>query len=97
MIEWTAYPLSRLFLTPMPPPNPVLPPGTRSVAVLSDIHGNIRALEAVLDDIAGQDVDAVVCNGDSVTSSAHSVEVVDRIRQLGFPSTRGNHERYCRN
>jgi hypothetical protein len=74
--------------------NPILPAKTRSVAVLSDIHGNIRALDAVLADIAEQDINAVVCNGDFVTSSAHSVEVVDRIRQLSFPSTSGNHERY---
>jgi len=66
----------------------------RSIAVLSDIHGNIRALNAVLDDVAERDIDAVVCNGDFVTSSAHSVEVVERVRQLGFPCTRGNHERY---
>ncbi len=62
--------------------------------MLSDIHGNIRALDAVLADIAGQDIDEIVCNGDFVTSSAHSVEVVERVRQLGLPSTRGNHERY---
>ncbi len=74
--------------------NPVLPSETRSVAILADIHGNIRALDAVLDDIAQQDIDAVVCNGDLITSSAHSVEVVQRIRQLGIPCTRGNHERY---
>ncbi len=67
---------------------------TRSVAILSDIHGNIRALDAVLDDIASLDIDAVVCNGDLITSSAHSVEVVRRIRRLGIPCTRGNHERY---
>jgi len=74
--------------------NPLLASETRSVAVLSDIHGNIRALNAVLDDIAKQDIDAVVCNGDLITSSAHSVAVVQRIRQLGIPCTRGNHERY---
>ena len=73
---------------------PILPPQTRSVAILSDIHGNIRALEAVLNDLAGQNVDEVVCNGDLITSSAHSKEVVGRIRRLGIPSSRGNHERY---
>ena len=72
----------------------ILPESTRSVAVFSDVHGNIRALEAILDDIAAQNVDAIVCNGDMITSSAHSHEVVARIRALGIPSTRGNHERY---
>jgi hypothetical protein len=73
---------------------PLLPSETRSVAILADIHGNIRALDAVLDDIADQDIDAVVCNGDLITGSAHSVAVVQHIRQLGIPCTRGNHERY---
>ncbi|NUQ38950.1 MAG: metallophosphoesterase [Caldilineales bacterium] len=76
------------------PPAAPLFPAARSLAIFSDVHGNIRALEAVLADIAAQDVDAVVCNGDLVTSSAHSPAVVQRLRQLGIPSTRGNHERY---
>lgn len=80
---------------PAPDPDrPLLPGHSSRIAVIADIHGNIRALEAVLDDIAGQDVDAVVCNGDLCTGSAHSLEVVQRLRRLGIPCTRGNHERY---
>ncbi|MCO6449646.1 MAG: metallophosphatase family protein [Caldilineales bacterium] len=73
---------------------PVLESDTRSIAIISDIHGNIRALDAVLADIAAQDVERVVCNGDLITGSAHAAEVVARIRTLGIPCTRGNHERY---
>ena len=70
----------------------------RSIAVLSDIHGNIRALNAVLDDVAERDIDAVVCNGDFVTSSAHSVEVVERIfGSSGFPAHAGTTNAICRN
>lgn len=72
----------------------VFPSTIRSIAVLSDIHGNIRALEAVLDDIAREEVGAVACNGDLVTGSVHTAQVVRRIRSLGIPCTRGNHERY---
>jgi hypothetical protein len=71
-----------------------LPAHIARIAVIADIHGNLRALEAVLTDIAGQGVDAVVCNGDFCTGSAHSLAVVQRLRSLGIPCTRGNHERY---
>lgn len=73
---------------------PLFPDHTRSVAIFSDVHGNIRALDAVLDDIAAQDIDAVICNGDLITSSAHAEAVVQRLRASGIPCTRGNHERY---
>jgi hypothetical protein len=73
---------------------PLLPAETETVAVFSDVHGNIRALKAVLDDITKQGVDAVVCNGDLITGSSHGPDVVECIRRLGIPCTRGNHERY---
>lgn len=76
------------------PAQPLLSAQASVIAVIADIHGNIRALDAVLDDIAGQEVDTVVCNGDICTGSAHSAEVVQRVRSLGIPCTRGNHERY---
>lgn len=76
------------------PDRPLLPDHTAHIAVIADIHGNIWALEAVLDDIAGRGVDAIVCNGDLCTGSAHSLQVVERLRGLGIPCTRGNHERY---
>ena len=37
------------------------------VAVLADIHGNLPALDAVLDDIDAASVDAIVLNGDLAT------------------------------
>lgn len=76
------------------PNRPLLPAHTQRIAVIADVHGNIRALEAVLNDITAQGVDAVVCNGDMCTGSAHTVEVVRRLRTLGIPCVRGNHERY---
>ena len=46
----------------------------RRVALISDIHGNFAALEAVLDDIAGQDVEAVYCLGDVVGYGPQPIE-----------------------
>ncbi|MEE8219891.1 MAG: metallophosphoesterase family protein, partial [bacterium] len=36
------------------------------IAILSDIHGNLEALEAVLEHLSGESVDRVVCLGDLV-------------------------------
>ncbi|RME86304.1 MAG: metallophosphatase family protein [Caldilineae bacterium] len=78
------------------PGEPLFPANTSAVAILSDVHGNIRALDAILDDIAEQGIDAVACNGDLITSSAHASQVVARLMAQGIPCTRGNHERYLR-
>ena len=66
----------------------------KRIAVFSDIHGNRQALNAILNDINQKDIKEVVFNGDQITSSAHSEDVVKRIKELGIPCTRGNHERY---
>lgn len=65
------------------------------IAIIADIHGNLPALEAVLDDIARQRVDEVLVNGDLVGRGPQGNAVVHRIRELGFPCTRGNHEDYA--
>jgi len=64
------------------------------VAVLADIHGNIPALEAVIADIERQSVDEVLVGGDLVGRGPQGSAVIDRIRRLGWPSVRGNHEDY---
>ena len=63
------------------------------VAVISDIHGNLRALEAVLEDIALQGVDLTVNLGDIVAGPLEPRETLDRVMALGHPTVRGNHER----
>lgn len=60
------------------------------VAVVSDIHGNLSALEAVLADLYRQAPDAVYHGGDLATSGARPGEVVDRIRELGWKGVVGN-------
>jgi len=64
------------------------------IAVLSDVHGNLEALDAVLDDIARQGVEATVALGDFLSGPSDPVGVADRFIELGMPSVRGNHDRY---
>ncbi len=60
------------------------------VAIVSDIHGNLAALEAVIADLAEAKPDQVVLGGDLALGGPHAPEVVDRLRELGWPSVLGN-------
>jgi predicted phosphodiesterase len=60
------------------------------LAILSDIHGNLTALEAVLADLKSVAPDLVVHGGDLVANGARPAEVVDAIRNLGWPGVCGN-------
>ncbi len=60
------------------------------IAVVSDIHGNLPALEAVIADLAETRPDQVVLGGDLALGGPHPTEVVDRLRDLGWPSVLGN-------
>jgi putative phosphoesterase len=62
------------------------------IAIISDIHGNLPALEAVLVDVAKQHPDAVYCLGDLVGYGASPNEVSDRIRIEGMPTIMGNYD-----
>jgi predicted phosphodiesterase len=62
-------------------------------ALISDIHANLPALEAVLDDIeARPDVDAMYHLGDLVGYAPWPDEVVRRIREEGTPGIAGNYD-----
>jgi putative phosphoesterase len=61
-------------------------------ALLSDIHGNRVALEAVLDDIADAGVDRTVCLGDIVDLGPEPSAVLGLLRELGISCVRGNHD-----
>ncbi len=64
------------------------------VAVLSDIHGNLPALDAVLTEVEAAEVDAVVCTGD-VVGGPFSAEVFDRMVDLpNVRFVRGNADRF---
>lgn len=60
------------------------------IAVVSDVHGNLTALEAVLADLDRVKPDVVVYAGDMALGGPHPVEVVDRVRELGWPAVLGN-------
>jgi putative phosphoesterase len=60
------------------------------VAIVSDIHGNLTALEAVLADLRLTSPDVILHGGDLAANGAHPAEVVDRIRNLGWLGVRGN-------
>jgi predicted phosphodiesterase len=62
------------------------------VALISDIHGNLVSFDAVLADIDRQRVDQVVCLGDVAALGAQPREVLARLRALGCPCVRGNHD-----
>lgn len=61
-------------------------------AVLSDVHGNLEALEAVLADVRRRRPDAHLCLGDIVGYGPDPNECVARIRALGGPVIAGNHD-----
>src|SRR5437764_14183094 len=60
------------------------------LAVVSDIHGNLTALEAVAADIARRGVDQVVHGGDVALIGARPAEVIDRLEELGWTGIVGN-------
>jgi putative phosphoesterase len=62
------------------------------VAIFSDIHGNLPALESVLVDIANQKPDARYCLGDLVGYAAFPNEVTERIQRENIPTVMGNYD-----
>lgn len=60
------------------------------IAIVSDIHGNRTAFEAVLADLRCTSPDLILHGGDLADSGASPVEIVDRIRDLGWPGVVGN-------
>ena len=64
------------------------------IAVLTDVHGNGHALEAVLPDLARQAVDTVVFGGDAALFGSRPRECWERISAEGWPCVQGNTDRY---
>ncbi|KGT75760.1 phosphoesterase [Bradyrhizobium japonicum] len=64
------------------------------LAVISDIHGNLAALEAALADIKARGVDRTVNLGDCVTSPLWPKETFEALQSLSLPTVRGNHDRW---
>jgi putative phosphoesterase len=60
------------------------------IAVVSDIHGNLTAFEAVLADLQQVSPDLILHGGDLADSGSSPVEIIDRIRDLGWQGVMGN-------
>jgi predicted phosphodiesterase len=59
------------------------------IAIISDIHGNIEALEAVLKDIAAEGCAKTYCLGDVVGYGPAPNEACARLRELGIETVQG--------
>jgi len=62
------------------------------LAVFSDIHSNLEALEAVLADARARECTQFVCLGDVVGYNANPHECVERVRAMDCPIVKGNHD-----
>ena len=62
------------------------------MAIVSDIHGNLEAFEAVLEDIEGQGVSQIYSLGDNVGYGPDPEAIIERLQARSIPSVRGNHE-----
>lgn len=60
------------------------------VVVVSDVHGNLTAFDAVLADIRRRAPDVVLHGGDLALMGGQPAEVIDRVRELGWPGVVGN-------
>jgi predicted phosphodiesterase len=64
----------------------------RRIALFSDVHANLPALDAVLADIGAQGVREVYCLGDLVGYGPDPMGAIDRIRALGISTVQGNYD-----
>jgi putative phosphoesterase len=67
------------------------------IALFSDVHANLPALEAMLQDLESRKADAVYCLGDLVGYNVWPNEVTEIIRQRGIATLAGNHDLKIKN
>ncbi|MDI1315142.1 metallophosphoesterase family protein [Prosthecobacter sp.] len=65
-----------------------------NLAIISDIHGNLQALEAVVADIRSQGISDCICLGDIVGYGGSPAECIDLVRDFCSLSLMGNHDHY---
>ncbi len=61
-------------------------------AIFGDIHANLEALEAVLEDTKQQGVTDYICMGDIVGYNANPAECLEIVREMNCPVVKGNHD-----
>ncbi|MDM1047673.1 metallophosphoesterase family protein [Sphingobacterium hotanense] len=62
------------------------------IALFSDVHANLPALEAMFDDLDKREVDSIYCLGDLIGYHVWPNEVIDLIRSRRIPVISGNHD-----
>lgn len=67
------------------------------IAILSDIHGNLEAFQAVIKDLEKYQPDAVICLGDLIGYGPNPEEVITLFRHQGYVTVLGNHEAALQN
>ena len=67
------------------------------LAIFSDIHGHLVALEAVLADVAREGCEQMVCLGDVAANGPQPREVIARLRELNIPIVQGNTDEWLLN
>ena len=65
------------------------------VAILSDVHGNLRALRAVLREVDSLGVEVLAVAGDIIGYGAHPGECIELVQDLGALAVLGNYESYA--
>ena len=63
------------------------------IAIIAGIHGNLAALQAVLEDLDRQDVDDVLVAGDLADGGRQPAEIVDLLRERRWAAVRANSDR----
>lgn len=64
----------------------------KKYAIITDIHGNIEGLNAILNDIKKENIDEIFCLGDTIGIGPKSKECLDKLIELNVKMTLGNHE-----
>ena len=66
------------------------------IGIISDIHGNVKAFEVVLQELEKQNIEKIICLGDLIGGAPMSEEVVQKIIEIKdkLIIVRGNRERY---
>ncbi len=62
------------------------------IALFSDVHANLPALEAFFVDVDSKNIDAMYCLGDLVGYNVWPNEVIEEIRNRKIPTIAGNHD-----
>jgi putative phosphoesterase len=64
------------------------------IALISDLHANVVAFDAVMHDIERRGADEIVCLGDVATLGPQPGAMIERLRGLGCPCILGNHDEF---